>query len=70
MPLFALAAFSVLATHTPSTGGGPGNPMVGWVFGGLVATAAWLLFSQLRWRNTVAITVAGWTVGLGLLLAF
>jgi hypothetical protein len=42
--------------------------MVGWVFGGLIATAVWLLFSRLRWRSTVAVTVAGWVVGLGLLV--
>jgi hypothetical protein len=68
MPVTLLAAIAIIANHTPATGGGPGNPMVGWVFGGLVATAVWLLFSRLRWRSTVAVTVAGWVVGLGLLV--
>jgi hypothetical protein len=68
MPTPLLAAITVLANHTPATGGSAGNPMVGWVFGGLVATAVWLLFSRLRWRSTVAFTVTGWVVGLGLLV--
>jgi hypothetical protein len=68
MPTPLLAAITILANHTPATGGSEANPMVGWVFGGLVATAVWLLFSQLRWRSTVAVTAVGWVVGLGLLL--
>ena len=65
MPMNELVLAAVLATHET----GESNPMVGWVFGGIVATAAWVLFSRLQWRNTVLITVAGWAVGLGLLLA-
>jgi hypothetical protein len=65
-----LATITIIANHTAATGGNPGNPMVGWVFGGIVATAAWLLFSQLRWRNTVAVTIVGWVAGLALLLDF
>ena len=30
------------------------------VFLGVIASAAWLIFSELRWLHTVAVTVAGW----------
>jgi len=46
-------------------GGGSGLALLA-VFVGIVATAGWLIFSELEWRHTVAITVAGWAVGLGL----
>jgi hypothetical protein len=64
-----LALTALLANHTPATRSGDTNPAVGVVFGGIVATAAWLLFSKLQWRYTVAVTVAGWAAIAGLLIA-
>jgi hypothetical protein len=46
-------------------GGGSGLALLA-VFVGLIATAGWLIFSELEWRNTVLITLAGWAVGLAL----
>jgi hypothetical protein len=56
----------VVATHTES----PNNPIVGWVFLGVVATAVWMLFSRWSWRNTVVTALVAWAIGVTLLLVF
>ncbi len=56
---------SVLLAYHDGQSGGSGLPLLV-VFVGILATAGWLIFSELEWRNTVLITVAGWVVGLGL----
>ena len=63
MPLPLLYAPVVIAYHgTQAEGGGSGGSWLLFVFLGGTATAGWLLFSQLRWRNTVMVAVAGWLV--------
>ena len=52
----------LVATHLTSGGG---DPMVGIVFVGILASAAWVLFSPLAWRWTVLSTVGGWALLLG-----
>jgi hypothetical protein len=44
-------------------GGDGGNLAVLFVVLGLVATADWLIFSELRWVHTVTVAVAGWAAG-------
>lgn len=63
MPMTPSWSAAVLAYH--GTQGGSNLPML-FVFLGVLATAGWLIFSQLQWRNTVLIAVAGWVVLLGL----
>jgi hypothetical protein len=60
--LRALTALNVLAYH--GTEGGDGSPMILVVFLGAIATAAWVLFSSLRWRNTMLVLAGGWLVVL------
>lgn len=44
------------------------NAIIGWVFAGIVATAAFLLISSIEERKAVRIAGAGWIVGIGLLV--
>ncbi|MTV27807.1 hypothetical protein FTX61_20670 [Nitriliruptoraceae bacterium ZYF776] len=44
------------------------NAIIGWVFAGIVATAAFLLMSSIEERKAVMIAGAGWAVGIGLLV--
>jgi hypothetical protein len=55
---------ALLAYHGTNGGGGATG---GFIFLGIVATAGWVLFSKLRWRNTMLITGSGWLVLLSLL---
>jgi hypothetical protein len=50
---------ALLANHQRLHGGG-GNLAVLWVFLGVLASAGWLIFSELPFRTTVAITGVGW----------
>lgn len=62
--------FAVIAYHgTQAGGGGSGASWPLFLFLGITATAVWLLFSQLRWRHTVMVAVAGWLVGFALTFA-
>lgn len=60
---------SVLAYH--DTGHGGGGSSSSWtlliVVLGLFATAGWLIFSELEFRNTVLTAAGGWATGLALL---
>jgi len=69
MPVVASAPSTILAYHG-THGGGGGNLSVLFVFLGVIATAVWLIFSELQWRHTVAVTVAGWAAGLSLAVVF
>ena len=67
MPTPLLLAPVVIAYHgTQGGGGGSGGSWLLFGFMGVTATAGWLLFSRLRWRNTVMVAVAGWLVGFAL----
>jgi hypothetical protein len=68
MPIAPLATSALIAYHD-SQGGTSGLALL-FVFVGLLATAGWLIFSELEWRHTVLITVAGWVVGLALTFGF
>jgi hypothetical protein len=67
--LTALTGLNVIAYHG-TEGGGDGNPAILIGFLGVVATAAWMLFSTLRWRNTMLVLAAGWLVMIALIAAF
>ena len=60
MSALALATSSILAYHDTGAGGGGGNMIMLVVFLGVIASAAWLIFSELRWVHTVALTIVGW----------
>jgi hypothetical protein len=64
MPASSLATSSFLAYHGTHAGSDGGNIMVLVVFLGVIATALWLIFSELRWVHTVSLAVAGWVAGL------
>lgn len=66
MPVVLLAMSTFLAYHGSHAGDDGGNLAVLFVFLGVVATAGWLIFSELRWVHTVSVAVAGWTAGLSL----
>ena len=70
MPLPHLFMSALLAYHGTTHGGGSGGMAVLFVFLGVLATAGWLIFSELRWRNTLLITTAGWVVVLTLSFTF
>jgi len=53
-----------VANHGTTVGNDDGNLIVLFVFLGVLASAGWLIFSELRWAHTVAITVGGWAAGL------
>lgn len=69
MPIVSLLPSIFVAYHDRS-GGGTSGAVVLFVFLGVVATAGWLIFSELRWRTTVAVTVAGWAALITLLFVF
>lgn len=54
------AWWGVIAYHG-TEGGETMVPL--FLFGGAVATVAWLLLSRLQWRTTVLLTGAGWVLG-------
>lgn len=58
---------SLLAYHGTGSGGDGGGIAVLFVFLGVIATAVWLIFSQLRWVHTVTVASAGWVAGLSVL---
>ncbi len=60
---------SMLAYHDRAGDGG-GNIIMLVVFLGVLATAAWLIFSELRWVHTVGVAVAGWVAGLAVMFVF
>ena len=62
---------TLLGYHGTTHGGGEGSssPWLLIVVLGLAATAGWLVFSELRWRNTVLTAAGAWIVGLGMLFA-
>jgi hypothetical protein len=60
MPTAPLSTL-LLAFHQGGGGGGTGSPLILVGFLGIIATAVWVLFSELRWRNTMLVTAAGWT---------
>jgi hypothetical protein len=53
-----------LAYHGSHAGGDGSDLAVLFVFLGIVGTAAWLVFSELRWVHTITVAVAGWAAGL------
>ena len=65
LPIDALFAF-----HDGATRGGSGNLAILFVFVGVLGTAGWLIFSEMKWRNTLLVTAAGWVVILGLSFGF
>jgi uncharacterized protein (DUF427 family) len=64
MPALSLATTAVFAYHPTHAGSEGGNLMVLFVFLGVVATAAWLMFSELKWIQTVSVAAGGWVAGL------
>jgi hypothetical protein len=64
MSALSLATASVFAYHPTHAGSEGGNLVVLFVFLGVVATAAWLMFSELKWVQTVSVAVGGWVAGL------
>lgn len=67
--LTAPTAASIIVAYHDTQSGGAGGTIVLVAFLGAVATAGWLMFSRLSWRNTVMLAVAGWLVGLGVTFA-
>ncbi|MEX2533756.1 MAG: hypothetical protein WD360_07295 [Nitriliruptoraceae bacterium] len=63
----AVMSSFVIANHGIHAPSGGGNFAVLFVFLGVLATAGWLIFSELRWAQTVTITVAGWVAGLAVM---
>ncbi len=66
MPLLDPVDHLIVANHVTSEP----NALIGWIFGGVVATAVFLLVSSVEERKAVRIAVAGWVVGLALLVVF
>jgi hypothetical protein len=64
----ALLAPTVLAFHQGQGGAPTSVPLLLGVIG-LIATAVWLLFSTLKWRNTVLTAAGVWATGLVVLFA-
>jgi hypothetical protein len=64
VPDAILTTPTFLAYHGTHAGGDGGNLSVLFIFLGVVGTAAWLIFSELRWVHTVTVAVAGWAAGL------
>lgn len=59
----------VFAYHNTGHGGGESsNLTLLFAVLGIFATAAWLIFSELSWRNTVAAAVAAWILGIGFVI--
>lgn len=70
MPLTPLLTSALIAYHDGAHSGGSGNLTVLFVFLGVIATAGWLIFSEMKWRNTLLVSAAGWVVVIGLSFAF
>ena len=70
MPLTHSLASTLIAYHDSAHGGGSGNLTLLFVFVGVIATAGWLIFSEMKWRNTLLVSAAGWVVVLGLSFTF
>jgi hypothetical protein len=70
MSMFAVLTESALLANHQRIHGGGGNLAVLWVFLGVLASAGWLIFSELPFRTTVAITAAGWLAVAGLSYSF
>ncbi len=68
MPIADVATRVLLAYHDSQ--GGNSSLVLLFVFLGVVATAGWLIFSELEWRHTVMVTVGGWVAGLVLTFGF
>ena len=64
MPHDALLTTWFVANHQLSEP----NAIIGWIFAGIVATAAFLLMSSIDERKAVMMAGAGWAVGIGLLV--
>ena len=62
--LVELADVVHLANHQRTHGGG--SLAVLWVFLGVVSTGAWLIFSELPFRSTLAVLVPVWAAVVGL----
>ena len=58
----------LFAYHQGSAGGG--NMLVLILFIGILATAGWLIFSELDWNKTLAVTGAGWAAILTVSFVF
>ncbi len=63
MSMTATETTALVAYH--GTQGG-GNLVVLVVFIGALATVGWMIFSTLKWRTTLTITIVGWILALGL----
>lgn len=50
----------MIAFHDGAQSAGDGGVATLLVFLGAVGTAAWLIFSTLRWRTTLLVTASGW----------
>jgi len=70
MPMAPFLMSALMAYHDGVQRSGSGNLTVLFVFLGVLATAGWLIFSELRWRNTLLVTAAGWVIVLALSFAF
>ena len=70
MPMTPFLTSALMAYHDGVQRSGSGNLTVLFVFLGVLATAGWLIFSELRWRNTLLVTAAGWVIVLALSFAF
>lgn len=70
MPVPHLFTPAMLAYHGTTHTSGSGSVAVLFVFLGILATAGWLIFSELRWRHTILVTVAGWIAVFALSVTF
>lgn len=70
MPVPHVLTPAMFAYHGTTHTSGSGSMTVLFVFLGVLATAGWLIFSELRWRHTVLVTVAGWVAVLALSFTF
>jgi len=64
--VFELVADSVWLAYHQGGHGGSDSLMGLWVFLGIVATVAWLIFSEMAWRQTLMMTALGWVGVAGL----
>lgn len=70
MPTVPVLLLDMLAYHgTHSEGAGNGLAIL-LVFLGVIATAGWLIFSELKWAHTVSVAAGGWAAGLTLAWVF
>ncbi len=68
MPMSPPAVSAIIAYHGSQCG--DSSLALLFVFLGVLATAGWLIFSELEWRHTVMVTVGGWAAGLVLTVGF